>query len=1095
MPVGRGWIALALTLLVLTPRPAPGAPDVNAIQGQVIWKEHGPLADAVVLLQDETGSLVAVTPTDAAGQYHFDMLTTGVYRVVAADPAGSLDADAVPGPHAARIDSSTLQVTMVSGVTQYPRNDFVKSLAQAPSPRIERLLTLGDTVAAPAPSGFSAIEPLDLDPDGSMIRRAADDGSLFVLDPAGTALFRLTASRSEVLLDTTGRDPIDRVALTRLTRVETGRDGTSAVLAQRADDTRGIYRLEPGKLTRLALIRDPSDPEELAIGDAGQIAYVARSASGAMTLYQALPGGQPVELLRQGQELVKGAAVKDFGINDLTSNGAGDLAFSADLRPASGDESRAVVRRTRAGLEVVAVTGQLVQVGRGAGNASGLDELLRPRIGPDGTVIFQGITDDLANFFVARPGRPLQPALPIDLTQRWQRDPAAFAYDIGADGTVALRATRLTASQSDLFLLFPNGDLSLIAGAAREIHVQPVGQPVFGPGGLLFFQAKNPDWPFDRNGRIAAGLFRYRPGEASPVPVAVPGQPVPGRPGAQLLGTPQRPAVSAREVAFAALFGGTERFPVPTAALFRVPLGGTVEKDGTLVATEGAELSFPAQVVAFRDFYYTADGTLLIDSFVRKGLAVGQLLATVGPRATTASAVRTQATPPAAPVPLLVRGDALGSGRKLERVLGRLVAFGTGRWLFAAEFTRDASAGEGLFLTDRDKQIQAVAVTGDPAAGPGLAGGRFIAFGETPKEGDSRSYTPYAPAVSADGSIAFKARLERSGTATAGVFQWRGAAPIAAALSDPSPDDLARSPEDRPPYDLQRWAAGINGLTYLLERHQTRAGGLVTRLFERSAAGLRPLVETGGNGSLSPLADLTDFVVNQAGELFVQASVAGAPAVLAVRPAGLAPLAVRGQALPPMADGTRLPGLVFTGSFTLAPESSRGPLYFTGRVARPAGPSPSRRGLFRLGPQGLETVLVEGVAVQGARNVSIVVIAGVSNRQRGSQLGTLSAAQAPQELNGVTAFARRTSEGGWAIYRSRAARDPRTGKAAISIVLIAREGQELPDGTSFASLDPSILLGRPIDSGPVFTVSATGDVAFLVSDGLRWSLYRFTDRF
>jgi hypothetical protein len=62
------------------------------------------------------------------------------------------------------------------------------------------------------------------------------------------------------------------------------------------------------------------------------------------------------------------------------------------------------------------------------------------------------------------------------------------------------------------------------------------------------------------------------------------------------------------------------------------------------------------------------------------------------------------------------------------------------------------------------------------------------------------------------------------------------------------------------------------------------------------------------------------------------------------------------------------------------------------------------------------------------------------------------------------------------------------------VVLVAQEGQRLPDGTLIASLDPSLLLGRPVDSGPVFRLSPEGDVAFLASDGQRWGIYRFSDR-
>jgi hypothetical protein len=375
--------------------------------------------------------------------------------------------------------------------------------------------------------------------------------------------------------------------------------------------------------------------------------------------------------------------------------------------------------------------------------------------------------------------------------------------------------------------------------------LEPVGQPAFGPGGQLFFQARNRSWPRDRNGRIPVGLFRYRQGDAVPVGMAVLDQAVPGQAGQRLLDVPQRPVVSAKAVAFPALFGGNDRFPVPSAGLFRVPLDSTLDKDGILVVAEGDELSFPAQVVGFRDFYYTADGTLIFDTTVRRWLVVGQLVASLTSGASTASVVRTQAASPGMPTPLLTKGDDLGSGRKLQQVLGRLVPIGPSRDLFAAQFSQGSGAGEGLFTVDRSKQIQPVAVTEAPAAGPGLSGARFIGFSDTP------AYTLDPPSVSADGNVVFKALLERAGVTTFGVFQWMSGAATAVGVTDPDPDPLKHpdllkiAPDDRPPYRLDRWAAGTSGHAYFLEQHQTTFDAPVARLFGRSDAGPVPLVVPG----------------------------------------------------------------------------------------------------------------------------------------------------------------------------------------------------------------------------------------------------------
>lgn len=680
-----------------------------------------------------------------------------------------------------------------------------------------------------------------------------------------------------------------------------------------------------------------------------------------------------------------------------------------------------------------------------------------------------------------------------------------FDYEIAADGTVAVRA-RVTAplmgepvvAWPGLYLVAPTGAVTNVAVGRMEI--QPVGRPAFGPAGRLYFLARNPAWrSFDRNGRIPAGLFRYRPGETDPVAVAVPGQDVPGKPEQQLLGVPQRPVVSPKAVAFAALFGGREPFPVSTAGLFTVPLDGTLA-NGTLVAAEGAGLPLTALVVGFHDFYYTADETLLFDTFVRQGLVVGQLIATLPPRATAAAVSRSQAATPAQLlVNRLVKGDDLGEGRKLSRVLGQVLTLSSVRLLFAAQFSQPTGAGEGLFSIDRGNNIQKVAVTGDPATGSGLTGARFIGFGEAPRDqaADSEEaarYAAYPPSISADESVVFKARLQRGGGTISGLFRWaRGAAPAPVAVSD-----VPLMLGDSPPYEFKNWAAGASGRTYFLEQPQTQPRASMARLFEHSAAGLRPLVIPGqtrvASGNLSILTGLSDFVLSGFGELFVQGASANGAAVLRVDPTGLTPVAVQGQPVPPSRGGrpcSNSTGLAFDGTFDLRRDSACSDLLFAAEVQSMAQPPSVTRGLFRRqSPGGLETLLVQSITVAGARDPTVCVIP--PDQPCGRSFGTLSTSQ--QKPTEFLAFAARESSGRWAIYRVQTVQDPTTGKPSDSTVVIAREGQQLPDGTRFISLDPSILLGRPTDSGPVFTLSPAGDVAFLASDGQRWAIYRFSDR-
>ena len=105
-----------------------------------------------------------------------------------------------------------------------------------------------------------------------------------------------------------------------------------------------------------------------------------------------------------------------------------------------------------------------------------------------------------------------------------------FDYAVAADGAVGVRAFTSGSGGAALYLAASNGEVRLVAGGGQQF-LEPVGQPAFGPGGQLFFQARNPVWPRDRNGRIPVGLFQYRWGDPGPVGVAVPDQVVPGEPG------------------------------------------------------------------------------------------------------------------------------------------------------------------------------------------------------------------------------------------------------------------------------------------------------------------------------------------------------------------------------------------------------------------------------------------------------------------------------------------------------------------------------------------------------------------------------------
>src|SRR5207245_3675964 len=207
-----------------------------------------------------------------------------------------------------------------------------------------------------------------------------------------------------------------------------------------------------GVLGRLALLPGATGPAEVASGDSGQIAYVAPTTTGVASLVQvsvSTPGAAPriIPLLSQGQGVLNGAAIAGF--SSLTSNGAGDLAVELLLRRADGSSAQAVVRKTNAGLKLVAATGQRVSREFRGNNPGLLIEMRQPRIGPDGTIVFLGTGDGFANFYVDGAHRSLQPMLP---GTGWNPAAGTYDYAIAADGAVALRAASVQSTASALFL-------------------------------------------------------------------------------------------------------------------------------------------------------------------------------------------------------------------------------------------------------------------------------------------------------------------------------------------------------------------------------------------------------------------------------------------------------------------------------------------------------------------------------------------------------------------------------------------------------------------------------------------------------------------
>ncbi len=80
------------------------------------------IADVAIQLYDGAGRLVATTRTNAAGQYRFDNLRPGQYRVVELQPDGFFNGNAIPGSGGGRADGSDA----ISEITIGPGTSFVE---------------------------------------------------------------------------------------------------------------------------------------------------------------------------------------------------------------------------------------------------------------------------------------------------------------------------------------------------------------------------------------------------------------------------------------------------------------------------------------------------------------------------------------------------------------------------------------------------------------------------------------------------------------------------------------------------------------------------------------------------------------------------------------------------------------------------------------------------------------------------------------------------------------------------------------------------------------------------------------------------------
>ena len=340
---------------------------------------------------------------------------------------------------------------------------------------------------------------------------------------------------------------------------------------------------------------------------------------------------------------------------------------------------------------------------------------------------------------------------------------------------------------------------------------------------------------------------------------------------------------------------------------------------------------------------------------------------------------------------------------------------------------------------------------------------------------DTQVYTLSPSSVAPDGRLVFKSVLDRGGVIPIGqlppfgIFQWSsGGVPATVGLSDE-----ALVPGDTLPYVLDNWAAGPGGLSYLQARAERGSGK--ARLFV-SAAGGKPTQLVGPETPVmgaAPLTDVTGFVLDRGGDLFVAGITASGAGVFRLVGGQLVPVALQGMQVPAFADGRSTAGFAFTNGFQLLPSTARGAkLLFRAMVQQPGGAA--RLGEFEWSPtRGPETRSIVGVAVTGARSLSVNLLGDT----------TLQI----QNGKGTAVSAYRTDQGSWVIVRSRL-----SGSAVVS-EMIAQDGKgAAPAVRRFTVLDAGPLLdqeGLPLHNGPVFTLNDAGEVAILASDGKKWGIY------
>ncbi|MEM9826619.1 MAG: SdrD B-like domain-containing protein [Planctomycetota bacterium] len=160
------------------------------LDGDCIWDPDEPLlANVTMVLRDETGSVVATTTTDDAGEYRFANLRPGTYTITQVQPDAWFEGSSTPGSLGGRSESGNL----ISEITVGPGQDGIRyDFCEDPPAEISGMVIDdrdGDCVLDPDETGIADVRIRLYDSNDQLVAETRTDANgryRFGELPAGT---------------------------------------------------------------------------------------------------------------------------------------------------------------------------------------------------------------------------------------------------------------------------------------------------------------------------------------------------------------------------------------------------------------------------------------------------------------------------------------------------------------------------------------------------------------------------------------------------------------------------------------------------------------------------------------------------------------------------------------------------------------------------------------------------------------------------------------------------------------------------------------------------------------------------------------------